>query len=82
MPLKNMQCPRCNHPESHVYGSSMFGEARQRYRQCLQCGHRWKSYEEGARPVRSTSASQKPDRDAADDQLSIFHILGEDWLDE
>lgn len=64
-----MQCPNCHHEQSAVYGTAQIGAMRQRYRLCANCGHRWKSIEEGSEAVRATP------RYYDDRQLSIFDIL-------
>ena len=71
-----MRCPNCQ-CDSVVYGTAQVGAVRQRYRLCRDCGHRWKSYEDGAEAVRST-----PRNSANQNQLSIFDILDGDWIDE
>ncbi len=43
-----MQCPSCNHPEDRVVDSrtSRGGRATRRRRECLNCGHRFTTYEQ------------------------------------
>lgn len=47
-----MQCPKCE-GSSVVYGTFKHGSSRERYRRCKDCGHKWKTWEEGDQAVKS-----------------------------
>ncbi len=63
-----MRCPSCSHPESKVVDSrpSEDGAAIRRRRECLECGHRFTTYERlGDSPlivVKSDGSSEAYDR--------------------
>ena len=40
-----MECPKCG-GFGACYGTKGHGAAKQRYRQCQRCGHKWSSWEE------------------------------------
>lgn len=71
-----MQCPNCA-GKSAVYGSSMIGKERQRYRRCMKCHHRWKSFESGGLSVRQTVRSH-----VNHPPLTLTDLLQDDWIDQ
>ena len=40
-----MECPACQHEESRVVDSRESGDSVRRRRECLECGHRFTTFE-------------------------------------
>lgn len=58
-----MQCPECQSGSSRVYKTIDYGAQVQRYRRCMMCGHRWKSWEESDKAKVKTYKSRAESSD-------------------
>lgn len=59
-----MQCPKCQHSKSRVYRTVNHDISLLRYRRCVACGHKWRTWvteEKDQYEIRSRSVDQAPE---------------------